>query len=114
MQWLILVNGKEKALFEDEVDALQYRDFLKNLNRMAGYKDKYEIKKYKKRNKRRNTFTQILCVKVFLPFSFLYVINAALTSALKASPVIKEIILLSSSFEFTIKNFECSSLFCFM
>lgn len=48
MQWLILVNGKEKALFEDEVDALQYRDFLKNLNRMAGYKDKYEIKKIQK------------------------------------------------------------------
>lgn len=36
MQWLILVNGKEKALFEE------------NLNRMAGYKDKYEIKKIQK------------------------------------------------------------------
>lgn len=45
MNWIILVNGEEKALFKEELDAMQYRDFLKNLYKMGGYKDKVELKK---------------------------------------------------------------------
>lgn len=44
MNWIVLVNGEEKAIFKTEIDALQYKDWLKNINRMAGYKDKYEVK----------------------------------------------------------------------
>lgn len=45
MEWLVVVNGEEKAMFKDELDALQYRDFLKNLYRMGGYKEKVEVKR---------------------------------------------------------------------
>lgn len=45
MQWVVLVNGEEKAIFKNEIDALQYKDWIKNINRMAGYKDNFEIKK---------------------------------------------------------------------
>ena len=45
MEWVVLVNGEDKAMFKEELDAMQYRDFLKNLYRMGGYKDKVEIKK---------------------------------------------------------------------
>ena len=45
MEWVVLVNGEEKAMFKNEIDALQYKEMLKNVNRMAGYKDKYEVKK---------------------------------------------------------------------
>lgn len=45
MEWLVLVNGEEKAIFKNEIDALQYKDMMKNINRMAGYKDKYEVKR---------------------------------------------------------------------
>ena len=43
MNWIVLVNGVEKAMFQEELDAIQYRDFLKNLYKMGGYKDKVEI-----------------------------------------------------------------------
>lgn len=43
MNWVIIVNGEEKAMFKEELDAMQYRDFLKNLYKMGGYKDKVEI-----------------------------------------------------------------------
>lgn len=43
MNWVITVNGEEKAMFKEEMDAMQYRDFLKNLYKMGGYKDKVEI-----------------------------------------------------------------------
>ena len=45
MEWVVLVNGEDKAMFKEELDAMQYRDFLKNLYRMGGYKDKVEMKK---------------------------------------------------------------------
>ena len=45
MEWVVLVNGEDKAMCKEELDAMQYRDFLKNLYRMGGYKDKVEIKK---------------------------------------------------------------------
>lgn len=45
MEWVIVVNGEEKAMFKNELDAMQYRDFLRNLCRMGGYKDKVEIRK---------------------------------------------------------------------
>lgn len=45
MQWVVLVNEEEKAIFKNEIDALQYKDWIKNINRMAGYKDNFEIKK---------------------------------------------------------------------
>mgnify|MGYP004621972235 CR=1 FL=1 len=45
MNWIILVNGEERAMFKEELDAMQYRDFLKNLYKMGGYKDKVELKK---------------------------------------------------------------------
>lgn len=44
MEWILLVNGEEKAMFRDELDAMQYRDFLKNLCKMGGYNDKIEVK----------------------------------------------------------------------
>lgn len=44
MEWVVLVNGEEKAMFKEELDAMQYRDFLKNLYKMGGYKDKVEVK----------------------------------------------------------------------
>jgi hypothetical protein len=43
MDWIIVVNGEERAMFKEELDAMQYRDFLKNLYKMGGYKDKVEI-----------------------------------------------------------------------
>ena len=43
MEWIIVVNGEERAMFKEELDAMQYRDFLKNLYKMGGYKDKVEI-----------------------------------------------------------------------
>lgn len=43
MEWVVIVNGEEKAMFKEELDAMQYRDFLKNLYKMGGYKDKVEI-----------------------------------------------------------------------
>lgn len=43
MEWVIVVNGEERAMFKEELDAMQYRDFLKNLYKMGGYKDKVEI-----------------------------------------------------------------------
>lgn len=42
MEWVIVVNGEERAMFKEELDAMQYRDFLKNLYKMGGYKDKVE------------------------------------------------------------------------
>lgn len=45
VEWLVVVNGEEKAMFKDELDAMQYRDFLKNLYRMGGYKEKVEVKR---------------------------------------------------------------------
>ena len=42
---VVFVNGEEKAMFKDELDAMQYRDFLKNLYRMGGYKEKVEVKR---------------------------------------------------------------------
>lgn len=45
MEWVVLVNGEDKAMFKEELDAMQYRDFLKSLYRMGGYKDKVEIKR---------------------------------------------------------------------
>lgn len=44
MEWIVLVNGEEKAMFRNELDAMQYRDFLRNLYKMGGYKDKVEVK----------------------------------------------------------------------
>lgn len=43
MEWVIVVNGEERAMFKEELDAMQYMDFLKNLYKMGGYKDKVEI-----------------------------------------------------------------------
>ena len=43
MEWVIVVNGDERAMFKEELDAMQYRDFLKKLYKMGGYKDKVEI-----------------------------------------------------------------------
>lgn len=45
MEWIVLVNGEEKAMFKNEIDALQYKEMLKNVNRMAGYNDRIEVKK---------------------------------------------------------------------
>lgn len=45
MEWVVLVNGEEKAMFKEELDAMEYRDFLKNLYRMGGYKEKVEVRK---------------------------------------------------------------------
>lgn len=45
MNWIVLVNGEKKAMFKTEIDALQYKDWLKNINRMAGYTDKFEVEK---------------------------------------------------------------------
>ena len=39
------LTDEEKAMFKNELDALQYKDWLKNINRTAGYKDKFEVKK---------------------------------------------------------------------
>ena len=43
LEWVIVVNGEERAMFKEELDAMQYRDFLKNLYKMGGYKEKVEI-----------------------------------------------------------------------
>lgn len=43
MEWVVIVNGEAKAMFKEELDAMQYRDFLKNLYKMGGYKEKVEI-----------------------------------------------------------------------
>ena len=47
MECVIVVNGEERAMFKEELDAMQYRDFLKKLYKMGGYKDKVEIERKK-------------------------------------------------------------------
>lgn len=44
MEWVVLVNGEEKAMFKEELDAMQYRDFLRNLYQMGGYIEKVEVR----------------------------------------------------------------------
>lgn len=36
-----------KGVFFNEIDAINYKDMLKNINRLGGYKDKYVIEKFK-------------------------------------------------------------------
>lgn len=44
MRYIVYVNDKKKAIFFNQLDALQYKDIIKNINRLAGYKDKYTVK----------------------------------------------------------------------
>ena len=41
--WVVKKNGKVVAGFVHELDARQYMDLMRNLNRAAGYKDKYKV-----------------------------------------------------------------------
>lgn len=59
MEWVVLVNGEDKAMFKEELDAMQYRDFLKNLYRMSGYKDKVELKKMSNDEKVNGLWTML-------------------------------------------------------
>lgn len=41
--YIITKNNKPLAGFTDFIDACNYKSILYNINRTAGYKDKYEI-----------------------------------------------------------------------
>ena len=43
--WIVKKNGKSVAGFVHELDARQYADWLRNVNRVAGYRDKYTVEK---------------------------------------------------------------------
>ena len=43
-KYLVTVNGVTKAGFTNEIDAIHYKQLMKDINRMAGYRDKYEVK----------------------------------------------------------------------
>ena len=44
LRYLVTENGFVKAGFVDKLDAWNYKDMITSVNRMAGYRDKYEIK----------------------------------------------------------------------
>lgn len=45
--YLVYENNTLKAGFVNHIDALNYKDMLKAVNRTAGYSDKYTIKETK-------------------------------------------------------------------
>lgn len=45
--YLVYENNTLKAGFVNHIDALNYKDMLKAVNRTAGYNDKYTIKETK-------------------------------------------------------------------
>jgi len=44
LRYLVTENGVVKAGFVDKLDAWNYKDMITSVKRMAGYRDKYEIK----------------------------------------------------------------------
>lgn len=49
-EWLVYQEGKAgkktlKAGFTDELDARNYASMMRDINRMAGYKDRYVVEK---------------------------------------------------------------------
>lgn len=42
-KWLVKKNGEAIAGFAHELDARNYADMMRNINRAAGYKDVYKV-----------------------------------------------------------------------
>lgn len=44
LRYSVYENETLKAIFASEIDAINYKTLLKNINRNCGYNDKYSVK----------------------------------------------------------------------